>query len=133
MSMTDPIADLLTRIRNAYRVRHDRLDVPASRLKGEVCQILKDEGFIEDFHLRDQGPAHHQLRIMLRYTRDGEPLVRRVQRVSRPGRRVYRKADEIRPVLNGLGVGIVSTSQGLLTDKAARQRGVGGEVLCEIW
>jgi small subunit ribosomal protein S8 len=133
MTMTDPIADLLTRIRNAYRVRHDRLDVPASRLKGEVCQILKDEGFIEDFHLGEEGTTHRQIRILLRYTPEGEPLVRRMQRVSRPGRRVYRKSADIKPVLNGLGVGIVSTSQGLLTDKAARQRGVGGEVLCEIW
>jgi small subunit ribosomal protein S8 len=133
MSMTDPIADLLTRIRNAYRVRHDRLDVPASGLKREICQILKDEGFIEDFRLHDEGPTSQHLRIQLRYSDDGEPLVRRVQRVSRPGRRVYCKSADIKPVLNGLGVGIVSTSQGLLTDKAARQRGVGGEVLCEIW
>ena len=133
MSMTDPIADLLTRIRNAYRVRHDRLDVPASGLKREICQILKDEGFIEDFRLYDEGPTSKQIRIRLRYTNDGEPLVRRVQRVSRPGRRVYCKSADINPVLNGLGVGIVSTSQGLLTDKAARQRGVGGELLCEIW
>jgi small subunit ribosomal protein S8 len=133
MSMTDPIADLLTRIRNAYRVRHDRLDVPASRLKQEICQILKDEGFIHDFRLRGEGPTGRSLRIQLRYTAEGEPLVRRLQRVSRPGRRVYRKSADIKPVLNGLGVGIVSTSLGLLTDEAARQRGVGGEVLCEIW
>jgi small subunit ribosomal protein S8 len=133
MSMTDPIADLLTRIRNAYRVRHDRLDVPASGLKREICQILKDEGFIEDFGLSDEGPTSKQIRIRLRYTDEGEPLVRRMQRVSRPGRRVYCKSADIKPVLNGLGVGIVSTSQGLLTDKAARQRGVGGELLCEIW
>ena len=133
MSMTDPIADLLTRIRNAYRVRHDRLDVPASGLKREICQILKDEGFIEDFVLLDEGPTSKYIRIQLRYAKEGEPLVRRIQRVSRPGRRVYCKSADIKPVLNGLGVGIVSTSQGLLTDQAARQRGVGGEVLCEIW
>jgi small subunit ribosomal protein S8 len=133
MSMTDPIADLLTQIRNAYGVRHDRLDVPASRLKGEVCKILRDEGFIQDFELIDEGPTNRRLRIRLRYTAEGEPLVRNIQRVSRPGRRVYHKAADVKPVLNGLGVGIVSTSQGLLTDKVARQRGVGGEVLCEIW
>ena len=133
MSMTDPIADLLTRIRNAYRVRHDRLDVPASGLKLEICRILRDEGFIESFSLREEGPTNRYIRIRLRYSPDGEPLVRRMQRVSRPGRRVYRKSADIKPVLNGLGVGIVSTSQGLLTDEAARQRGVGGEVLCEIW
>ena len=133
MSMTDPIADLLTRIRNAYTVRHDRLDVPASGLKQEVCKILRDEGFIEDFRMLGEGATAKQIRIQLRYTEEGEPLVRRLQKVSRPGRRVYRKAAEIKPVLNGLGVGIVSTSKGLLTDKAARQQGVGGEVLCEIW
>ena len=133
MSMTDPIADLLTRIRNAYGVRHDRLDVPASGLKQEVCKILRDEGFIEDFRVLEEAAPGKQIRIQLRYTEEGEPLVRRLQKVSRPGRRVYRKAAEIKPVLNGLGVGIVSTSKGLLTDKAARQQGVGGEVLCEIW
>ena len=133
MSMTDPIADLLTRIRNAYRVRHDRLDVPTSGLKHEICKILRDEGFIEEFSLQDEGPTNKYLRIQLRYTNEGEPLVRRVQRVSKPGRRVYCKSADIKPVLNGLGVGIVSTSQGLLTDKAARQRGIGGEILCEIW
>ena len=133
MSMTDPIADLLTRIRNAYRVRHDRLDIPASGLKREICQILKDEGFIDDFRLRDEGPTSKFIRVRLRYAKDGEPLVRRIQRVSRPGRRVYCKSADIKPVLNGLGVGIVSTSRGLLTDQAARQHGVGGEVLCEIW
>ena len=133
MSMTDPIADLLTRIRNAYTVRHDRLDVPASGLKQEVCKILRDEGFIEDFRMLEESAPGRKIRIQLRYTDDGEPLVRRLQRVSRPGRRVYCKAADIKPVLNGLGVGIVSTSKGLLTDKAARQQGVGGEVLCEIW
>lgn len=133
MSMTDPIADLLTRIRNAYTVRHDRLDVPASGLKQEICKILADEGFIDGFSLRDEGPTSKYIRIRLRYADDGEPLVRRIQRVSRPGRRVYCKSVDIKPVLNGLGVGIVSTSQGLLTDQAARQRGVGGELLCEIW
>jgi len=133
MSMTDPIADLLTRIRNAYRVRHDRLDVPTSGLKHEICKILRDEGFIDDFSLEDEGPTNKYIRINLRYTNEGEPLVLRLQRVSKPGRRVYCKSADIKPVLNGLGVGIVSTSQGLLTDKAARQRGVGGEILCEVW
>ncbi len=133
MSMTDPIADLLTRIRNAYSVHHDRLDVPASGIKHEICKILRDEGFIEEFSLLDEGPTSKYLRILLRYAPDGEPLVRRLQRVSRPGRRVYCKSADIKPVLNGLGVGIVSTSEGLLTDKAARLRGIGGEVLCEIW
>ena len=133
MTMTDPIADLLARIRNAFGVRHDRLDVPASGLKLEVCKILKEEGFIDDFSLLDNEGVGKSIRILLRYSADGEPLIRRMQKVSRPGRRVYRKASEIRPVLNGLGVGIVSTSKGLLTDKAARQQGIGGEVLCEIW
>jgi small subunit ribosomal protein S8 len=132
MSMTDPIADLLTRIRNAHMAKHDRLDVPASKLKLEICRILKDGGFIESFRVIEGSPSD-LLRIFLRYTPEGRPVIRRLARVSVPGRRVYRKADEIRPVLNGLGVGVISTSKGLLTDRQAREQRVGGEVLCEIW
>lgn len=148
MSMIDPIADLLTRVRNAHLAKHDRLDVPASKLMSEICRILHEEGLIKSFkplpppteeaapeerqQRRRQG-GRTQLRIFLRYSEQGEPVMSHVRRVSRPGRRVYRGADTIRPVLNGLGVGIVSTSQGLLTDKQARERRLGGEVLCEIW
>lgn len=133
MSMTDPIADLLARIRNAHIAKHDRLDVPSSKLKLEVCRLLQEEGMIRSFKLVDtEGPIKN-VRIFLRYSEDGTPAILNLQRVSRPGRRVYRGADEIRPVLNGLGVGIISTSQGLLSDKQARERKLGGEVLCELW
>ena len=133
MSMTDPVSDLLTRIRNAHLAKHDRLDVPASKLKLEICRLLMEQGYIQDVEVRDEHPVRKELRITLRYTDEGLPVIRRIQRVSKPGRRVYRGADDIPQVLNGLGVGVVSTSQGLLTDREARERRVGGEILCEIW
>jgi small subunit ribosomal protein S8 len=132
MSMTDPVADLLTRIRNAHLAKHDRLDVPASKLKAEICRVMKESGFVEDFRVIDN-PPQNTLRVYLRYSDEGQPAIQHVHRVSKPGRRVYRKAEAMKPVRNGLGVGIVSTSQGVLTDAEARQRRVGGEVLCEIW
>jgi small subunit ribosomal protein S8 len=132
MSMTDPIADLLTRIRNAQIAKHDRLDIPVSRLKVEIAKLLKDEGFIKNFREIEAVPQG-TLRIFLRYSTEGVPAISHLQRVSKPGRRVYRKAEEIQPVRNGLGIGIVSTSQGLLTDAQARERRVGGELLCQIW
>jgi small subunit ribosomal protein S8 len=133
MSMTDPISDLLTRIRNAHLAKHDRLDVPVSRLKLEVCRLLKEEGFIRNYReIEVDGPTN-SVRIFLRYSGEGEPAINNVKRISKPGRRVYRRAGEIQPVRNGLGVGIVSTSQGLLTDAQARERKVGGEILCELW
>jgi small subunit ribosomal protein S8 len=134
MNMTDPIADLLSRIRNAHLAKHDRLDVPLSKLKLEVCRLLKEEGFIRNFRQVDgEAAGQAQVRIFLRYAPDGTPAIRSVQRVSKPGRRVYRGADDVQPVRNGLGVGILSTSQGLLTDRQARERRVGGELMCEIW
>lgn len=132
MSMTDPIADLLTRIRNAHLAKHDRLDVPASKLKLQVLQLLKDEGFIKNFR-EIEGKPVNLIRIFLRYNAQGVPAISHIARVSKPGRRVYRRADEITPVRNGMGVGIVSTSSGILSDAAARERRVGGELLCEIW
>jgi small subunit ribosomal protein S8 len=132
MSMTDPIADLLSRIRNAQIAKHDRLDVPISKLKVQVVKLLKEEGFVKNFREIDGEPVG-TLRIFLRYTVEGVPAISHLQRVSKPGRRVYRKADEIQPVRNGLGIGIVSTSQGLLTDAQARERRVGGELLCQVW
>lgn len=132
MSMTDPIADLLTRIRNAFMAKHDRLDVPASKLKHKICDLLKQEGFLEEVELIEGEPAN-QLRIYLRYSPEGEPAIRRLARVSKPGRRVYRGAEQIKPILNGLGVAIVSTSSGLLTDRQAREQRIGGEILCELW
>jgi small subunit ribosomal protein S8 len=131
--MTDPVADLLSRIRTAYLAKHDRLDVPVSKLKLEVCRILKEQGYVESYQVLEGDPVKKQVRIFLRYTPDGDPLIRSIKRISKPGRRVYKGAEEIRPVLNGLGVGIISTSQGLLTDAQARQRRVGGEVLCEVY
>ena len=132
MSMTDPIADLLTRIRNAILAQHDRLDVPTSRLKESISDLLKREGYIDDFETLE-GEPQGILRIFLRYSDEGVPAIRRLARVSKPGRRVYRGADGIKPVLNGLGVAIVSTSKGLLTDRQARAERVGGEILCELW
>jgi len=132
MSMTDPIADLLTQIRNAFLAKHDRLDVPMSKLKRNVCDLLKQEGYLDDFEIVDGTPSS-VLRIYLHYSRTGQPAIRRLRRVSRPGRRVYRGADDIKPVLNGLGTAIVSTSRGLVTDRQARSERIGGEVLCEVW
>lgn len=132
MTMTDPISDLLTRIRNAHLAKHDRLDMPASKLKAELCRVLKESGFVQDFRVIE-GVPQGTLRVYLRYDDAGTPAIQHLRRVSKPGRRVYAKADDLRPVRNGLGVGIVSTSQGVLTDAQARQRRVGGEVLCEIW
>lgn len=132
MSMTDPVADLLTRIRNALLAKHDRFDVPSSKLKRNIVALLKNEGYIEDFEIIENKPQD-TLRVFLRYSRQGVPALRRLTRVSKPGRRVYRGADDIKPVLNGLGTAIVSTSKGLLTDRQARDMRVGGEILCELW
>jgi len=132
MSMTDPIADLLTQIRNALLAKHDRLDVPVSKLKLEICKILKEEGYIKNFRVIEGSPVG-SLRIFLRYSAEGEPAISHVERVSKPGRWIYKASQDIKPVRNGLGLGIVSTSQGLLSDVQARQRKVGGELLCELW
>ncbi len=132
MSMTDPISDLLTRIRNATTVRHDRTDIPASKMKLEVAKILKQEGFIRTFKVLEEGPQG-LIRIYLKYAEDGEPAIHGLRRVSRPGRRVYRGVDDLPKVHNGLGVAVVSTNRGVLTDEQARGLRVGGEVLCEIW
>lgn len=132
MSMTDPLADLLTRIRNACLAKHDRLDVPASNLKHELCEVLVQENYLQAVERIDGKPVD-TLRIYLNYTPQGEQVIRHLQRVSRPGLRVYRKASDIKPVLDGHGMAVISTSSGLLTDAEARQRKVGGEVLCEIW
>ncbi len=133
MSMTDPVSDLLSRIRTAHLAKHDRLDVPSSKLKAEICRLLSEQGYIENVERLEEDPIKPRLRIYLKYTDDGSPMIRHLKRVSKPGRRVFRGAEQLRPVLNGLGVGIVSTSQGLLTDAEARKRRLGGEVLCEVW
>ena len=132
MSNMDPVSDLLTRIRNAHLAKHDRVDVPTSKLKAEICRILQEEGFIRNYRQVDGAPVG-LLRIFLEYDENGSPAISHLQRISKPGRRVYRGAGEIRPVLGGRGLGVVSTNLGLLSDRQARERSVGGEVLCEIW
>lgn len=132
MSMTDPISDMLTRIRNATMVRHDRADVPASKMKLEIAKILKQEGFIRTFKLLEEGPQGI-IRIYLKYADDGEPAIHGMHRVSKPGRRVYRGVENLPKVRNGLGVAVISTNRGVLTDEQARGLQVGGEVLCELW
>lgn len=129
--MTDPIADLLTRIRNAVRVERPHVDVPSSRLKLGVAEVLKREGYIWDYQVIDAQPVN-QLRIELKYGPNGERVIQSIRRVSKPGRRVYSKSTDLRPVLNGLGISIISTSKGLVSDREARQQKIGGEVLCEI-
>lgn len=133
MSMTDPVADLLTRIRNAHLAKHDRLDIPLSKLKLEICKLMREQGYLGKIELLEDDPVKKGIRIFLRYSDEGLPVIRHMRRVSKPGRRVYQGADEIRPVLNGLGVGVISTSKGLLSDAEAREQRVGGEYLCEIW
>jgi len=130
MSMTDPIADMLTRIRNAQMVGHTEAVMPCSRLKVSIAQVLKDEGYIEDFAVREES-AMKQLRIGLKYYA-GKPVIERIERVSKPGLRVYKGRDDLPRVMNGLGVAILSTSRGVMTDRKARADGVGGEVLCIV-
>ena len=132
MTMTDPIADLLTRIRNAHIAKHDRLEVPASKLKLSLCKLMEEQGYIRGFRVHERPPAK-LIEVLLRYDDRGTPAISSIQRVSKPGRRVYRSANELRPVLNGIGVSILSTPLGLLTDDQARRQRVGGEVLCEIY
>lgn len=132
MSMTDPIADLLTRIRNALIAKHESVEVPASRMKAEIVRILRDEGYISDFTIREAAPQG-VIRIGLKYKSNGERVIMGMQRVSTPGRRVYRGKDEIPQVLNGLGITIVSTSKGIMTGRGCQERGVGGEILCNVW
>lgn len=132
MSMTDPIADMLTRIRNANQALLERVDIPASRLKVEIAKILKAEGFIRAYKLIDDN-KQGILRVYLKFGPGNQRIIQGLRRVSRPGLRVYRKAAQIPNVMSGLGTAIVSTSQGLMTGRAARQRALGGEVLCYVW
>jgi len=133
MSMTDPIADMLTQIRNGIQAHHDRVELPASKLKVEIAKILKSEGFISNFKLVEENKTQAALRIYLKYSDDGEPVIHGIERISRPGRRVYRNKQEIPRVLGGLGLAIVSTSKGVLSGADAVKNGVGGEVLCQVW
>ena len=130
MSMHDPIADMLTRIRNAQLVGHSEVTMPASQLKSAIARVLKDEGYIDDFATRENG-AKKELAIALKYYA-GRPVIERLERVSKPGLRVYKGRDDIPRVMNGLGVAILSTSRGVMTDRKARADGLGGEVLCIV-
>lgn len=132
MSMTDPIADLLTRIRNANDQEKRRVDVPSSRLKEAMAVVLKEEGFIKDYHVIRRGQKR-TLRLYLKYGPKGEKIISGLQRISRPGLRKYVQKEEIPRVLGGLGIAIISTSQGILTDKEARKKSIGGEVLAHVW
>lgn len=132
MTMTDPISDLLTRIRNANHRKMEKVDIPASKMKGAVLKILKDEGYITNYKSisdRKQGI----LRVYMRYTPKGERIIKGLKRVSRPGSRIYKRSGEIRKVFNGLGISIISTSKGLMIDRKCRETNTGGEVVCEVW
>lgn len=130
--MTDPIADMLTRIRNAVSVERPNVEMPVSKVKQGVADVLKREGFIWDYSTEAAEPVS-QLQINLKYGPSGEKIIRHIKRVSKPGCRVYSKAKDLRPVLNGLGISILSTSRGVMSDREARTQKVGGEVLCEVW
>ena len=132
MVMTDPIADMLTRIRNANMVRHEKMELPASNIKREIAEILKREGFIRDVEYIEDA-KQGTLRLFLKYGASNERVITGLQRISKPGLRVYAKADEVPNVLGGLGIAVLSTSKGLMTDKEARQQQVGGEVIAYIW
>ncbi len=130
-AVTDPIADMLTRIRNGIRARHPRVEMPASKLKAEVARILKDEGYISNYKVSDEGKKR-VLKVFLRYESQGANVISLIERVSKPGRRVYVASDEIPKVLGGLGINILTTPRGVMTGKDARKAGVGGEVLCNV-
>ena len=132
MSMTDPIADMLTRIRNALRASHELVNIPSSKLKINVAKVLKSEGYIKNFRIISDG-KHRFIRIFLKYDKEGMPIIEGLKRVSKPSCRVYVGCDHLPKVLNGYGINVVSTSKGLMTDNEARKAGVGGEILCFVW
>ena len=132
MPATDPIADMLTRVRNALGARHQKVDIPASRLKSEIARILKEEGYIQNYKLAEEGP-HKLIRLYLKYTPANLPAISCIERVSRPGCRVYVSSKEIPRVLGGLGINILTTPRGIMTGRTARKEGVGGELLCQVW
>ncbi len=132
MSASDPIADFLTQIRNGLRARHKSVEIPASRLKVEIARILKEEGYIAGYRLGEEG-AHKRVEVRLKYGADNQPVISTIQRVSRPGRRVYVGSREVPRVMGGLGISILTTPRGVMTGRTAREQRVGGEVLCELW
>jgi small subunit ribosomal protein S8 len=142
--MTDPIADMLTRIRNANRISRPMVDMPSTKMKARIAQVLKDEGFIASYQIgqlqdeeivEDADPAlpKRVLRIWLKYGEEGEQVIRQIERVSKPGCRIYRRHDQLKPVLDGLGVAILSTSRGVVSDRQARAQRIGGELICTVW
>ncbi len=133
MSMSDPLADMLTRIRNAGMVNFDRVEMPLSNIKVSVAKVLKDEGYIADYQIEKGDGVQGTLVVKLKYGPNGEKVITGLRRVSKPGLRIYLKSDNIPQVLSGLGIAILSTSKGVITDQQARKIGVGGEVLCEAW
>ena len=132
MTMTDPIADMLTRIRNANMVRHEKLELPASNMKKDIAEVLKREGFVRDVEYVEDD-KQGMIRIFLKYGANNERVITGLKRISKPGLRVYAKTDEVPRVLNGLGIALVSTSQGLVTDKEARAKKIGGEIIAYVW
>lgn len=132
MTMTDPVADMLVRVSNAHQAGHDRVEIPASKMKMGIAKVLKKEGFIKNYKLI-QDKKQGILRVYLKYTEENEPVIRGLKKISRPGRRVYRGFEEIPSVRGGFGVVILSTSKGILSDKDARSQRIGGEILCQVW
>ena len=130
---TDPISDMLTRIRNAAGARHPRVELPASKLKIEIARVLKEEGYISTYKVVEEAKAHKALRVFLKYTTDRRSVITGLRRVSRPGSRRYLSVDEIRPVVGGLGISILTTPRGVMTGRLARKERLGGEILCEVW
>ncbi|GIU84329.1 MAG: 30S ribosomal protein S8 [Acidimicrobiales bacterium] len=132
--MTDPIADMLTRIRNANAAMHDEVRMPSSKMKENLADVLRREGYIEDYRVEEEGGPHRRiLTIKLKYSPDRQRVITGLRRISKPGRRIYTRSDSIPRVLGGLGIAVLSTSQGLLTDEEARRRRIGGEVICYVW
>ena len=132
MSMTDPLADMFTRIRNGSKAKFEKVDVPSSQLKREVAKILKEEGFIKNYKVITDDQRHEMIRFFLKYDENRKGIIH-IRRVSKPGRRIYSKSDRIPVVMGGLGLVILSTSKGVLADKSARQANLGGEILCHVW
>ena len=132
MTMTDPIADMLTRIRNANTAGHDTVEIPASKMKKAIAQILKDEGFITDFEVIEDG-KQGIIKVTMKYAANKEKVISGIKKISKPGLKVYAKAEDVPRVLGGLGIAILSTSKGVISDKEARKLGIGGEVICYVW
>jgi small subunit ribosomal protein S8 len=130
--MSDPIADMLTRIRNAGKAKHNSVDIPGSKIKTEIAKVLKASGYIRNYKFMDDG-KQGVLRVYIKYTNDNKHTIFNIERLSKPSRRIYLNARSVKPVYNGMGIAIMSTSQGVMTDKSAREKNIGGEVLCTVW